>query len=239
MLDQHDLQWLAAHASQLNSLLQQVSRCSDHARLHRDEDRYLDLLAERVEQASRRSQEIFDRLVSSNSSGTQDVVPFAPARKPNLGDKSSNVIVKPSLGQVEFDLREWREPAIRNPDGKRELILVVDDDEEVLERTAEMLDFEDYRLVLAKDGPEALRIYKHLGDQITLVLLDYFLPVMDGDAVFEELKAMNPHARVVLTSGFGEQSKLGNMLGNGLCGFIPKPYTHEKLVEQLRLILDA
>ena len=42
------------------------------------------------------------------------------------------------------------------------MILVVDDDEEVLERTGEILDFEDYRVVSAKDGPEALRIYRNM-----------------------------------------------------------------------------
>jgi two-component system, cell cycle sensor histidine kinase and response regulator CckA len=102
-----------------------------------------------------------------------------------------------------------------------------------------MLDFEDYRVVSAKDGPEALRIYRNMGEKIALVLLDYFLPVMDGDAVFDELQAINPQVQVVLSSGFGEQAKLGSMLAHGLRGFIPKPYTHEKLIDQIRLILDA
>jgi two-component system cell cycle sensor histidine kinase/response regulator CckA len=65
------------------------------------------------------------------------------------------------------------------------------------------------------------------------------LPVMDGDAVFDELRALNPEVVVVLSSGFAEQSKLGNMLAQGLKGFIPKPYTSEKLLEQVRSILDA
>ncbi len=102
-----------------------------------------------------------------------------------------------------------------------------------------MLEFEDYRVILAKDGIEALRIYRQMGKKIALILLDYFLPVMDGDAVFDELKAIDPKVQVVLSSGFGEQAKLGSMLARGLRGFIPKPYTHEKLIEQIRSILEA
>jgi DNA-binding NarL/FixJ family response regulator len=42
-----------------------------------------------------------------------------------------------------------------------------------------------------------------------------------------------------LSSGFAEQSKIGAMLAQGLRGFIPKPYTREKLLEQVRSTLDA
>ncbi len=62
---------------------------------------------------------------------------------------------------------------------------------------------------------------------------------MDGDAVFEELKAINPSVNVVLSSGFAEQNKIGAMLAQGLRGFIPKPYTREKLLEQVRSTIEA
>ena len=95
------------------------------------------------------------------------------------------------------------------------------------------------RVILAKDGFEALRIYKEMGKRIGLVILDFFLPVMDGDVVFDELRALNPSINVVLSSGFAEQTKLGAMLAQGLRGFIPKPYTSEKLLAQVRSVLDA
>jgi two-component system, cell cycle sensor histidine kinase and response regulator CckA len=88
-----------------------------------------------------------------------------------------------------------------------------------------MLELEDYKVVVAKDGFEALRIYQRMGKEIALIILDFFLPVMDGDVVFDELKAINPNVHIVLSSGFAEQTKLGSMLARGLRGFIPKPYT--------------
>jgi len=104
---------------------------------------------------------------------------------------------------------------------------------------AELLAHEGYKVILAGDGFEALKIYERVGKQIGLVILDYFLPVMDGDAVFDELKALNPDVDVVLSSGFAEQQKVSSMLAQGLRGFIPKPYTREKLMAQVRSTLDA
>jgi len=78
-----------------------------------------------------------------------------------------------------------------------------------------------------------------MGGKIDLVLLDYFLPLMNDDAVFDELKAIDPKFRVIFSSGFAEQAKIASMLARGLQGFIPKPYTREKLIEQIRSVLDA
>jgi CheY-like chemotaxis protein len=50
---------------------------------------------------------------------------------------------------------------------------------------------------------------------------------------------INPQVPVVLSSGFTEQDKLKWMLAKGLRGFIPKPYTQQKLLLQVRSTLDA
>ena len=126
-----------------------------------------------------------------------------------------------------------------NEKGNRELILLVDDERDVAEVASTMLTDEGYQVIIARDGFEALRIYQQITKQVGLVILDYFLPVMDGDAVFDELCALNPDVAVVLSSGFGEQGKLGHMLARGLRGFVPKPYTREKLLAQVRSTLDA
>ncbi len=256
MLDHEDLKWLASHSTELNCLLQQISRHADQVRQYPTREAFINLLNDRVALAARKSQELFERITArilqNAASGPtpNDFVgaqarPRIPGVATSAGGRGrgpsadhSDVLVKIPLGEVGSS-GPSSEPVIRNPQGKRELILIVDDDAELLETTCDMLDFEDYRVVAAKDGPEALRIYRRLGKQISLILLDYFLPVMDGDVIFEELKAINPNVPVVLSSGFGEQAKLGAMLAHGLRGFLPKPYTHQKLVDQIRLILDA
>lgn len=243
MLDHEDMKWLAATTTELNRFLQRATRQVESARLRKDGGENLDSLNEQLELASRASQAIFDRITTRILAGTAGGVrpgganPGSPAT-PAFAARAS-VSTKMPVGEVAVNADAASDALILNPNGKHELVLLVDDDEEVLRVTGEILDFEDYRYILAKDGIEALQIYRQMGEKIDLVLLDYFLPVMDGDAVFDELKAIDPKVRVVLSSGFAEQAKVGSMLARGLHGFIPKPYTREKLIEQIRSVLDA
>jgi CheY-like chemotaxis protein len=245
MLDHDDLKWVATNLTELNRQLQQVSRYSDQARQQTDNRQYLELLGDEVEHASKISQALFDRITSRILSATANgrspasptphlqIMP-APARP-----AAATIAKKIPVGEVAMDSVKSEVPAIRNPNGERELILLVDDDAEVLEQAAKMLEAQDYKVILAKDGLEALQIYGRMGKEISLIILDFFLPVMDGDAVFDELKALDPGVQVVLSSGFAEQTKLGSMLARGLCGFIPKPYTSQKLLDQVHSIIAA
>jgi CheY-like chemotaxis protein len=242
MLGHEDLKWLAANASELNRLLQQAARQAEQARLRTGVDAQLNSLGDQIERAARSSQAIFDRITGRMPGAAGSVSASSPAlesRRELSGIASPSLFTRMPVGEVAMAEESSSVPLIRNPKGQREFILLVDDDRQFLEVTGEILDFEDYRFITASDGIEALQIYRRLGREIDLVLLDYFLPVIDGDAVFDELKAINPDVRVVLSSGFGEQARVGFMLARGLCGFIPKPYTAAKLIEQIRLVLDA
>jgi CheY-like chemotaxis protein len=257
MLDQEDLKWIATTSTELNSILQQVSRYADLARRHRGEHNYIDLLGERVELATKTAQSLFDCVTSKILSGAAKksaaarkseagftVMPPPQAdgrsmRGSRKGDQkreataATKTATEPSNNGVPAGVR------VKNPRGEREYLLLIEDEPDVADLASEMLAEEGYRVVLAHDGFEALKIYEKMGKQIGLVILDYFLPVIDGDAVFEELRALNPKVNVVLSSGFAEQTKIASMLSQGLRGFIPKPYSREKLLEQVRSTLDA
>jgi CheY-like chemotaxis protein len=242
MLNDEDFKWIAANITELNRLLQQVAHTTHQVRQHKAEGRSLEILGEQVDRASRIAQSLFDCIASRNPTGAASgtVAPEqAPARQPATTRASTKGAVKMPVGEVALTADDASEPPILNPQGAGHLILLVDDDEKLLEATGAMLEFEDYRVITAKDGLEAIKIYRRMGKKIALIILDYFLPVMDGDAVFDELKAIDPEVQVVLSSGFGEQATLGGMLARGLRGFLPKPYTHEKLIEQIRSILET
>ena len=244
-------------------MLQQISRYADLARQHKGEYNYVEVLGERVEVASKTAQALFDRVTSRILEGSAPKAkgPADPSRPPEF-----TVVPPPSKAapaQTKAKEAQEKSPAqakapaaasktpvpksssipadikVLNEKGNRELILFVEDEREVAELAAAMLTDEGYQVILARDGFEALKIYQQISKKVGLVILDFFLPVMDGDAVFDELCALNPNVAVVLSSGFGEQSKLGNMLARGLRGFIPKPYTREKLLSQVRSILDS
>jgi CheY-like chemotaxis protein len=261
MLDQEDLKWIATTSTELNSMLQQIARYADLARQHKGEYNYIEMLGERVELASKTAQALFDHVTSRILEGStaKSKAGPDPSRPPEfkvVRSATEPALVKPRVpektsarnkgsGSSESKKSTIKaaeippEIAVLNPKGNRELILLVDDETEIAELASAMLTDEGYRVILARDGFEALKIYQQIGKQIALVILDFFLPVMDGDAVFDELRGLNPEVAVVLSSGFAEQSKLGNMLAQGLKGFIPKPYTAEKLLEQVRSTIDA
>jgi CheY-like chemotaxis protein len=258
MLDHDDLKWIATTSTELNSMLQQISRYADLARQHKGEYNYIEMLGERVELASKTAQDLFDRVTSRILEGSSAKAKQAPdpSRPPEFkvvrspsepAPKTRPPAEKPTARSKAGDNKKAPaktseippEISVLNREGNRELILLVDDETEIAELASAMLTDEGYRVILARDGFEALKVYQQIGNQIALVILDFFLPVMDGDAVFDELRALNPGVAVVLSSGFAEQSKLGAMLAQGLKGFIPKPYTAAKLLEQVRSTIDA
>ena len=253
MLDHEDLKWIATTSTELNSMLQQIARYSDLARQQKGGNLYIEELGERVEMASKKSQALFDHVTNSILAGATNRQTLAPREEPV---RSFSVLSPPLLSTMsqfagEYSSEPQNGPVLPEPNGdpseihilnaeaSGELILLVDDETEISVLASAMLCDEGYRVILAKQGFEALRIYRQLGSQIGLVILDFFLPVMDGDAVFDELRALDPDVNVVLSSGFAEQSKIGAMLAQGLRGFIPKPYTRKKLLEQVRSTLEA
>src|SRR5437867_3401619 len=168
-------------------------------------------------------------------------VPLPNDEKPSLAEAIYPHSSQSGRAKGRWSMGAGVPPEIKvvNPKGNREYLLFVEDEPQTAELAAEMLADEGYKVIVAKDGFKALEIYRRIGKQIGLVILDFFLPVMDGDAVFAELRALNPKVNVVLSSGFAEQSKINAMLGQGLRGFIPKPYSREKLLTQVRSTLDA
>jgi CheY-like chemotaxis protein len=239
-------------------MLQQIARYADLARQNKGDHSYIEILGERVDLATKTAQDLFDRVTSRILEGSAAKAKVAPdpSRPPEFKVVRSATEPAPKTPTPEKPAARSKggenkkatpkkasaipqEISVLNPNGELELILLVDDEMEIAELASAMLTDEGYRVILARDGFEALKIYQQIGNQIGLIILDFFLPVMDGDAVFDELRALNPEVVVVLSSGFAEQSKLGAMLAQGLKGFIPKPYTAEKLLEQVRSTIDA
>lgn len=234
MLHQDDLKWIAKTSTELNTVLQQIARYAELAKRHKGNHDYIEQLNQQVEIASQSAQALFDRVTSKILESTSGKM--LPS---NETSASAPVAAADAPDAIGPGMSTPPQVSIVNPQGQRELILVIDDEPEIAEFASTILADEGYKVIVARDGFEALRIFQQIHDQIGLIILDFFLPVMDGDAVFEELKAINPRVNVVLSSGFAEQSKIGVMLAQGLRGFIPKPYTREKLLEQVQSAIQA
>jgi CheY-like chemotaxis protein len=85
----------------------------------------------------------------------------------------------------------------------KSIVLVVEDEKDSRDTLRELLELEGYNVQTAVNGREALDTLAAYGDQICIVLLDLFMPVMDGWQVIDELRASGQLATtqiVVITS---------------------------------------
>jgi CheY-like chemotaxis protein len=233
-----ELHWIKSTANELNNLLQVITESSQFLQRftggNPEAARYYDMMRSAVDRAAQLSRTMLERSAqpASTNPGQPRVHPFPGPGSFGPGPAPARQGMRTG-GESRVDVR------VVNPEGPRELILIVDDEDFVTLLAQRVLTDEGYRVVTARDGFQALDIYKKLQDEIQLVILDFTMPIMDGAEVFSELRMINPQVPVVLSSGFTEQDKLKWMLAKGLRGFIPKPYTQQKLLLQVRSTLDA
>jgi len=118
-------------------------------------------------------------------------------------------------------------------------ILVVDDEESVRGVCLAFARRLGLRVLAASDGGEALALFTRHANEIGVVLLDLTMPRMDGIATFRELKRLRPEIPVILCSGYDEQQARQHFAGEGLAGFVQKPFTLQMLQGVLSAVLDG
>jgi two-component system cell cycle sensor histidine kinase/response regulator CckA len=119
-----------------------------------------------------------------------------------------------------------------------ETVLLADDEEDILEVGQSLLKAMGYLVLVARDGHEAIKVYKKNRDDIDIVLLDMVMPNMGGGKAYDRMKKINPDIRVLLSSGYSVDGEAGEILKRGCNGFIQKPFDIKKLSAKLREILD-
>ena len=112
-------------------------------------------------------------------------------------------------------------------------VLVVDDEEDIREVVQAVLESRGLRVLTAEDGPAGIERFRQHADEIDVVLLDMTMPGMSGAAVFQEILAIRPDARVILSSGYSEQEALERLDVGRIAGFVHKPYTAQMLVDTI------
>ncbi len=123
--------------------------------------------------------------------------------------------------------------------GGQETILLVDDEEAILKVGREMLGMYGYEVLTAKSGEEALALYQERAGRVSLVILDLNMPGMGGQRCLQTLLALDPAAKVVISSGYQSPDMARSLEEAGAKGFIGKPYRLTDLVQRVRQILDA
>ncbi len=120
-----------------------------------------------------------------------------------------------------------------------ETILLVDDDEQIRELAKRLLSGAGYKVLTAGNGKEALHVYRTRRDEISLVILDLLMPEMGGKQCLEELMQIDPHAKVLIASGYSLDNATAKTLERGARGFVGKPYHVKEFIRTVRQVLDA
>jgi len=113
----------------------------------------------------------------------------------------------------------------------------VDDEEALCQLIRDVLTRRGYRVLTATSGPDGVRLFREQADQVRLVILDMVMPGMDGRAVFEALREVDPEVRVLVSSGYMDEATAASILRRGVAGFLRKPYTLRELVEAVQAAL--
>jgi PAS domain S-box-containing protein len=117
-------------------------------------------------------------------------------------------------------------------------VLLVDDEQVILEVGQDLLEAIGYRVLIARDGKEAIEVYRENRDEIDIVVLDMVMPNMGGSEAYDRMKEINPNIKVLLSSGFSIDGKATEILERGCDGFIQKPFNMKELSTKTSEILN-
>jgi PAS domain S-box-containing protein len=141
----------------------------------------------------------------------------------------------PAHGAEKADVVATTAPEL--PRGHGELVLVVDDEAAVRQITQATLEGFGYRVLVAADGVEASTLFTTHQEDISVVLTDMMMPLMDGANTIQVLMKMNPKVRIIAASGLYAGNMSAKAASAGVKHFIPKPYTAETLLKTLDTVL--
>jgi CheY-like chemotaxis protein len=116
-------------------------------------------------------------------------------------------------------------------------VLVVDDEESVLVVATACLEALGFEVLQARDGQEALDLFRTEAPRLRFVLMDLTMPRMDGQTAFLAMQAAHPGIPVFLTSGYDEGDLSGIARAPGFAGFLQKPFRLEELRTLVRRAL--
>jgi DNA-binding response OmpR family regulator len=115
-------------------------------------------------------------------------------------------------------------------------VLVVDDESGVRDVLKRYLEREGYSVLLAENGPDALRLIEHERQTIRLVVLDVMLPGVDGLEIIRRVRGDNP-VPIIILSARSEEFDRVHGLELGADDYVAKPFSPREVVSRVKAVL--
>lgn len=116
-------------------------------------------------------------------------------------------------------------------------ILLADDEELVRNAARRVLEHAGLQVLVAEDGARAVQIFEEEQGRIDLVVLDLDMPNMDGEQALAAIRARDPNARVLISSGYFERAREEKLRALGIDGTLDKPYDSLTLLRAVAVAL--
>ncbi|MDE3084331.1 MAG: response regulator [Verrucomicrobiota bacterium] len=113
---------------------------------------------------------------------------------------------------------------VTNGAARPHVLLVVDDEETLLHSLCFILERNGYRVLKARDGIEAIDVFRQHRGGISLVLCDLGLPRMSGWEAFMKMRELTPDIDAIFMSGHLEENLQNELLKAGARGYLQKPF---------------
>lgn len=156
-------------------------------------------------------------------------------------DKGRGAVFQVCLPAFKPVLKEEKKKKSKPAEGIQkgsETVLLVDDEEEIVNVGKNFLEKLGYKPLVARNGLEAVEIFKLYKDDISLVVLDLVMPIMNGKQAFAEIKNIQNNVKILISTGYSVDDKIEGFLNQGCHGFIQKPFSLNEFSRALRNILD-
>lgn len=118
-----------------------------------------------------------------------------------------------------------------------EIILLAEDNDDVRKITKVYLQEFGYKVLEAKDGEEAVELYRKNVDKVALVILDVIMPKKNGREVLSEMEKINPNIKSIFVSGYTEEIIHQKGLLERGYNFISKPITPTEMLTKIKEVL--
>jgi CheY-like chemotaxis protein len=118
-------------------------------------------------------------------------------------------------------------------------ILLVDDEATLRRSVRRVLEQLGYAVVEAGDGAAALEVFRSQHGQLSAVLLDHMMPVMNGADAFRAMREVDPAVPIIVTSGRIEDAVADELRAMGVAAVLAKPFDVQQLSQVLRAAVHS